>query len=144
MKAIYATPVPADMRHCAWTRRPVTEVMSSPVLAAPSSVTLDEALQQMLTGGFRHLAIVDEQGCCVGVLAARAVAAAAAGHRSLAELTAAEVLDHEAAVLDSHAVVVDAARLMRSTAVDAVALVDDSGHPVGMLTSSDLIRLIAS
>ncbi|BCJ75812.1 hypothetical protein CS0771_53560 [Catellatospora sp. IY07-71] len=54
------------------------------------------------------------------------------------------MLDHEAAVLDSYAVVVDAARLRRSTAVDAVALVDDSGSPVGMLTSSDLIRLIAS
>ncbi|WP_203692881.1 CBS domain-containing protein [Catellatospora coxensis] len=118
--------------------------MSSPVLAAPASVTLDEALRQMLAAGFRHLAIVDGRGCCVGVLAARAIAAASAGQRGLADLTAAEVLDHEAAVLDSHAVVVDAARLMRSTAVDAVALVDGSGSPVGMLTSSDLIRLIAS
>ncbi|MFD0598895.1 HPP family protein [Catellatospora coxensis] len=144
MKAIYATPVLSDTRRCAWTRRPVAEVMSSPVLAAPASVTLDEALRQMLAAGFRHLAIVDGRGCCVGVLAARAIAAASAGQRGLADLTAAEVLDHEAAVLDSHAVVVDAARLMRSTAVDAVALVDGSGSPVGMLTSSDLIRLIAS
>ncbi len=144
MKAIYATPAPTGTQRCTWTRRPVTEVMSSPVLAARLSITLDEALQQMLAGRFRHLAIVEDHGRCVGVLAARAIAAASAGKRSLAELTAAEVLDHEAAVLDSHAVVMDAARLMRSTAVDAVALVDDSDHPVGMLTSSDLIRLIAS
>lgn len=144
MKAIYASPVPVGTRHCAWTRRPAAEVMSSPVVAGPESMTLDDALQRMLAGGFRHLAIVDHRGCCVGVLAARAIAAAAAGQRSLAELTAAEVLDQEPAVLDSRAVIVDAARLMRSTAVDAVALVDDGGSPVGMLTSSDLIRLIAS
>ncbi|GAA1636859.1 HPP family protein [Catellatospora bangladeshensis] len=144
MKAIYATPVLVGARRCSWTRRPVAEVMSSPALAAPSSVPLDHALQQMLVGGFRHLAIVDEQGRCIGVLAARAIAAASAGRHVLGELTAAEVLDHEAAVLDSRAVVVDAARLMRSAAVDAVALVDDTGCPVGMLTSSDLIKLIAS
>jgi CBS domain-containing protein len=42
-----------------------------------------------------------------------------------------------------HAHLVDAARLMRETGVDAVAVVNADRHPVSILTGSDLVSLLA-
>ncbi|MFD0598849.1 hypothetical protein ACFQZ4_46540 [Catellatospora coxensis] len=62
-------PLPVTARRCGWSRRPAVEVMQSGS-SAPSALALDDAVRQMLDGGFRHLAVADAQGCRVGVLAA--------------------------------------------------------------------------
>jgi CBS domain-containing protein len=88
--------------------------------------------------------VVDGAGRCVGVLADRAVAAAwAHDPGALARVPVAAGLDPDPAVVDSDARVGDAARLMRTAGVDAVVVVDPAGLPVGIVTGSDLIALLA-
>ncbi|GAB3809240.1 CBS domain-containing protein [Micromonospora zhanjiangensis] len=144
MKAIYvAGPEPRD-RAGRLAARPVTEVMSSPVLAVAADVPFVEALQTLVRSGRRHLAVVDPAGRCVGVLADRAVAAAwAHDPGALARTPVAAGLDPEPALVDTGARVGDAAKLMRSAGVDAVVVVDAAALPVGIVTGSDLIALLA-
>jgi CBS domain-containing protein len=61
------------MRQRADLSRPVREVMSkSPVTISPSS-TVGDAIQQMSSGGYRSLPIVDEKGQATGVVAVRGI-----------------------------------------------------------------------
>ncbi|MEU7824746.1 CBS domain-containing protein [Catellatospora sp. NPDC049133] len=144
MKAIFAAPVRGDDPTPQWARRPISQVMSRPVVSAGADVSLDRAMATMLHAGVRHLAVVDTVGRCLGVLAARSVAAAwSADPAGLATVTVGAVLDHDSATVDADARVRDAARVMHACHSDAVAVVDGSGTPVGVFTSSDLIRLLA-
>jgi CBS domain-containing protein len=125
-------------------RRPVKQFMSTPVVCVTAETTPDEALRAMVRAGHRHLVVIDGAGRCVGVLADRALAAAWAHNPdSLSRGRVAAMLDPEPAVVTDSAPVVDAARLMRAAGVDAVAVVDGSGHPIGILTGTDLIALLA-
>lgn len=145
MKAIYISPRQPSPDAAQLARRPVTEVMSRPVLAVAVDVPLGDALEAMVRAGRRHLLVVDETGRCVGVLADRAIAAEWAHDPSaLARYPVAAAIDAlHPPVLSAHAKVVDAARLMRSAGVDAVAVVDDAGRPTGIVTGSDLVALLA-
>jgi CBS domain-containing protein len=91
--------------------------MGGPAVTVSVGAMLDEALLKMVRAGLRHLAVVDGGGHCLGVLSDRAIAAAWATDYT--------------------------ARLMGASGVDAVAVVDDQGRPVGLVTGSDLVRLLA-
>ncbi|MFC7546708.1 HPP family protein [Plantactinospora sp. GCM10030261] len=137
-------PTPAADRRAPVADQPVIEVMSAPVRTIPADLALGEALRRMLQAGCRHLVVVDRAGRCLGVLADRTIAAAWAYDPTvLSRRAAGTVLDLEPATLDRYARVLDAARLMRTAGVDAVAMVDDDGRPVGILTGGDLIALLA-
>jgi CBS domain-containing protein len=124
--------------------KPVTAIMTSPVVCIDGSTSLGEALQIMVRRGLRHLAVVDAVGRCVGVLSDRTVAAAwAANPTYLHAQTAAAVLDRMPSTLDTGAKVLQAARLMRSRATDAVVIVDPTGTAAGIVTGSDLVALLA-
>jgi CBS domain-containing protein len=143
MKAIYVssheTAGPARL-----ARRPIVEVMSKPVQMVPDHALLDDALAQLVRTGLRHLAVIDDGGRCLGVLSDRAIAATwATDYAALSAKTVAAVLDRDPAIVSVRAAVVDAARLMHANRVDAVAVVDDEGHPVGVVTGSDLVSLLA-
>ena len=143
MKMLYASPRdPAGPVRLA--RRRIAEVMSKPAVTIPLHATLDEALTKMVRTGLRHLAVVDDGGHCAGVLSDRAIAAAwASDYSALARRTVASVLDPDPALLSFRDTVADAARLMGAGGIDAVAVADDHGDPVGMVTGSDLIWLLA-
>ncbi|MFB9236545.1 HPP family protein [Plantactinospora siamensis] len=124
--------------------RGVTEVMSTPVLTVRSGLLLGEALHAMVRGGRRHLVVVDDTERCVGVLADRTVAAVWAYDPSaLARRVVGSVLEAAPPVLAADQRLVDAARLMRTAGVDAVAVVDAAGRPVGVVTGGDLVAVLA-
>ncbi|GAA1359535.1 CBS domain-containing protein [Catellatospora chokoriensis] len=126
----------------AW--RQISEVMSAPPHCVATSTTLGDALAVMVRDGLRHLVVTDEGGRCVGVLADRSVVAAwAAEPTTLSYRRVSSVLDRTPAVVATGAAVVDAARLMRTACVDAVAVVDTRGVAVGVVTGSDLVALLA-
>lgn len=143
MRAIYISPTefhgPARL-----ALRPIAEVMSRPPAKVSLDAALEEALSRMIRTGLRHLVVVDRDGKCAGVLSDRSIAAAWAGdYAALSSRTVAAAMDHEPATVSVHDAVVDAAKLMRSSGVDAVAVVDDNGWPVGVITGSDLVALLA-
>lgn len=141
MKAIYVDmhDLPANV-----AQRPVRSIMSHPVISVGVMTPLSEALRTMVGHGLRHLSVLDDAQRCVGVLSDRAIAAAwAADPTSLAGQTVSTVLDPTPATIAVGAHILDAARLMRDAATDAVAVLDAEGVVVGIVTGSDLIALLA-
>lgn len=125
-------------------RRSIGSVMSQPPVGVSIHCSLDEALIKMISTGLRHLVVVDDSGRCAGILSDRAIASAwATDYGALTRLTVATVLDAVPATVDCRGVVVDAAAMMRDFGVDAVAVVDADGAPVGVVTGSDLVALLA-
>ncbi len=143
MKAIYVKSREAD-GHARLARRPITQVMSKPAVVVLTHDLLDEALVKMINKGLRHLAVVDDSGRCVGVLSDRAITSAwATDYEALSHRRVLSALDAEPATMSCSGAVVDAATVMRQTGVDAVAVVDADGRPVGVVTGSDLVALLA-
>ncbi len=125
-------------------RRPIAEIMSKPAVTIAVTASLDDALATMIDTGLRHLAVVDPEGRSLGILSDRTIAAAwASDYYAMARRLVVTVLEAEPAVVRWDAGVIDAARLMRDKAIDAVAVVDASGVPIGVVTGSDLVALLA-
>lgn len=142
MKAIYIAREPES--HVRLGRRAIADVMSKPVVSVQVHSLLDEALKQMIKTGLRHLAVVDEQGQCVGVLSDRAIASAwATDYNALSHRSVGSILDDTPGNLNANSAVVDAARLMRDARTDAVVIVDAQARPIGIVTGSDLVSLLA-
>lgn len=123
---------------------PVATVMSSPALAVPTTALFDEVLRTLVANGVRHLAVVDGAGRCVGLLADRAVAAEWVGRpMAFQRRIVADACSEVQPIVRRDATVVVAARVMRHCGTDAVVVVDDDHRPVGVLTGSDVIALLA-
>jgi CBS-domain-containing membrane protein len=98
--------------------------------------------------GLHHLIVLDAEDAPVGVLDDRGVLAEwpldAAGmhHRTIGELLRSRVVAGGIAAPRTHATVSirQAGLQMLDQRVDALAVVDDFGKVVGILTGSDLIR----
>ncbi len=132
-----------DTGSAALAGRAIREVMTSAPLCVDSNTLLGDALAEMAGASLRHLVVVDNAGRCAGVLNDRCIVAAwAADPATLTCQRVSSLLDSPAAVIDD-ATVADAARLMRTAAVDAVAVVDSRCVPIGIVTGSDLVALLA-
>jgi CBS domain-containing protein len=122
----------------------LTTVMTSDVETLPADARIPTALHLMATTGVRHVPVVD-RGWCRGVLVetdlVRSLASAGRTAAAVAVLTAND-LERPATRLPPTARVSDAARLMSRSGSDAV-LVTDGGRLLGIVTATDLVRLLA-
>jgi CBS domain-containing protein len=143
MKAIYISSRDTGS-HARLARQPIVKVMTRPPVVVSDRELLDDALVRMINSGLRHLVVVDETGRCAGVLSDRAITAVwATDFNALAVRTVASALGPEPATISVLDEVIDAAMLMRATGIDAVAVTDTEGRPVGIVTGSDLVALLA-
>ncbi|MEV4536635.1 CBS domain-containing protein [Asanoa sp. NPDC049518] len=127
------------------TSRRVRQIMSTPPVCVAAGATLGDALRAMVRGRRRHLVVVADDGTCRGVVADRAIVAAwAQGPSVLDTVTVESALDPTAAVVDEQATVAVVARLMRRVDIDAVAVVDANLRPIGIVTGSDIVALLAA
>lgn len=134
----------ASVLHTDLVTRPVVEVMSRPVFSVTADVLLGDALAAMVRTGRRHIAVVDTDFRCRGVVGDRAVAAAwAHDPTALARTMVGQLLETRPSIVGTDATVRDVARAMHVDGVDAVAVVDRTGCPVGMVTGGDLVALMA-
>ncbi|MEU8006066.1 CBS domain-containing protein [Catellatospora sp. NPDC049111] len=132
-----------DTRRAGLAGRAIRVVMTAAPLCVNSNTLLGDALAEMAAASLRHLVVVDCAGRCAGVLSDRCIVAAwAADPEALTCQRVSSLLESPAAVVDD-ATVADAAKLMRTAAVDAVAVVDSRCVPVGIVTGSDLVALLA-
>lgn len=128
-----------DLRNVA-----VTTVMSHPVLAVSASAFFPDALHALVTYGLRHLAVVDDEGRCVGLLADRTVAAEwATSPMAFARRAVGSACGDRQPIVDCGATVSTAARMMRRYGTDAVIVVDSDRRALGILTGGDVIALLA-
>jgi len=138
-----ATTARPEVAHATWSR-PVTEVMSSPVIAVTADTRLSQVLGAMLQTGRRHMVVVDDTGRCTGLVSEWVLAqTSTADVSALAAIHVEQILTGPPPVVPTPASVADAAAVMVREGVNAVAVVDSDGHPIGVVTGSDLIRLLA-
>ena len=143
MKAIYVSQLDVE-DEARLARKPVVKVMSKPPIVVSGHELLDDALVKMINFGLRHLVVVDDTGRCMGVLSDRAITAVwATDFNALAVLKVASALGHEPTTVCALDEVIDVAVLMREQGIDAVAVTDTEGWPVGIVTGSDLVALLA-
>lgn len=125
--------------------RPVHDVMTRPVVAVLLDTSTWDALSAMVRTGLRHLVVVDSTDRCLGVLSDRTVAAAWAHDPVMfGDVRVAELVDPEPAVLPADATIRQAAAVMHALRVDAVVVTDELDRPLGIVTSSDLVALLAA
>lgn len=123
---------------------PVTTLMSRPVLAVAERSVLQDALLALVGGGVRHLAVVDGYGRCTGMVTDRMLAAEWAYRpMAFARHTVAMICHDEPPMIDRDASLAAAAKIMRRCGTDAVVVTDPDLHPIGVLTSGDIIALLA-
>jgi CBS domain-containing protein len=123
---------------------PLSTVMSRDVVAIDAEARLPTALQVMTTTGVRHLPVLD-RGRVLGMLVETdLIQCLAAEGRPFATSVTVPVrqLYRPAPELPSTARVSDAARLMSADVSDAV-LVTEHGRVLGIVTATDLVRLLA-
>ncbi|BCB89765.1 CBS domain-containing protein [Phytohabitans suffuscus] len=144
MKAVYIAP--RQGRYGGeLAARAVADVMSAPVASVTADTVLGDALRMMVRLRRRHLVVVDGEGRCVGVLADRTIAAEwARNPASLSARAVGSTLAEPPAVVGRRAKVLDVARFMRASGTDAVAVADADGQPLGIVTGTDLVALLAA
>jgi diguanylate cyclase (GGDEF)-like protein/PAS domain S-box-containing protein len=119
---------------------PLSELMSSPVITVPESVTSLDAYQLCLLDGIRHLVIVDKDTRLLGVVSETDFRLhidlnALAGRRLVASAMSPSVF-----VLAPEAGLREALDLMKLRS-DACVVVVRAERPVGIITERDVVRL---
>lgn len=110
------------------------EIMSRSVISLTPTTTVAEAFDLFLTRGIHHLLIVD-RGRVAGVVTVREVSG------KPHELTMADVMCRDVKTASPRASVKEAAKLMIGNNSGCVPVVD-GGRIVGIVTSSDLMRVL--
>jgi CBS-domain-containing membrane protein len=126
----------------------VRDVMSSPLVVVRDYDTIWHAVDRFVQTGLHHLVVLDSEDLLVGVLDDRGVLAEwpldAAGmhHRTIGELMRSHDGARRIEAPRTHATVSirQAGVQMLELHVDALAVVDDFGRAVGILTNTDLVR----
>ena len=125
------------------------DLMTQPVTSLPSDSTLLEAWSTMKHKGIHHLPVTSVNGTLVGMISDHDLrpythelesinsSGPSAGHK-LASVMNTRVLSATPAT-EIHEI----ARVMLDEHVSAIPILDSSRHPVGILTTSDILRAIA-
>jgi acetoin utilization protein AcuB len=118
----------------------VSEIMSTRIVAIRSECDLKVAVDTFLRTALRHLVVVDEDRRCLGIISSEQVLAALStrGSRRVGDR-----VDGPGLRVPRDAPVRRAAELMVDELVDALPVTDDDGRVVGVVTWSDIVRLVA-
>lgn len=117
----------------------VRAIMSRRIVAIRSDCELRVAVDTFLRTSLRHLVVVDPDRTCLGIITADQVLAGLGSRR---RQVGEHVRDGGLRVhLDDP--VRRAAEVMVNGLVDALPVVDDDGHVVGIVTWSDIIAMVA-
>lgn len=124
------------------------DLMSAPVTWLTSDATLAEAWTLMKRKGLRHLPVTSLHGTLVGMISDpdllrywRDLESAAAPGPA-ASLTLAQVMSTRVLSATLTTDIREIARVMLDERVSAIPILDGTRHPVGILTTSDILRAI--
>lgn len=129
---------PTDLR-----RTPVRAVMSSTVVAVQSSSLLSVAVDTFVTTGLHHLAVVDPEGCSVGMLSHERASTAWLDPVTRHPSCVREIMGDPGTKVHADTTVQQVARLMWDTGLDAVPVVQPDDRLIGVVTRTDLVGLLA-
>ncbi|MFD0899205.1 CBS domain-containing protein [Actinomadura sediminis] len=125
--------------------RTVDELMTRDLLVIAASESALMAWELMSKAGVHHLPVADDEGAFLGVLDAQTVAATWSASGPLhARRPVTELLpDRPPRAVRPDAPIPEAARAMLDAGADYVAVTNDAGGLVGLLTARDLVAALA-
>src|SRR3712207_211316 len=125
--------------------------MTSPAIVVPETTTLPAARALMRTKRVRRLPVVDARGRLVGIVTQGDINRISDSHvfdvrsynmyRTVAELPLRDMMTRDVVVVTPDTPVVEVAQLLLDRRIGGVPVVDD-GAVVGVITESDLFRLL--
>ncbi len=114
--------------------QPVTRIMTEPAVFVAPTTAIEQARQLMVGKSLHHLVVLAE-GQLVGMLSATELMGASVA-------TVAELMQPDPVSIPVAASLHDAAGILVSGAFHSLPVVDVNGRVVGVVTSTDLIRLL--
>lgn len=116
--------------------------MSTVVFRLSPDSLVSSAWRAMRARMVRHACIVDGTGALIGILSDRDVlSVSGATDQRVAKVS--EVMTPTPVSRHVDATDAELAQLMLTLHIDAVPIIDEANRPVGIVTSSDLLRTIA-
>lgn len=126
-------------------RHRIREVMSSPVLTAPTTLSLSDAIQRMYAAKVSSIVAIDEAGCTVGIFTERDLLRllSTSGPAGL-DTSLGETMTRSVASVPVDAFVYVALARMARTGLRHLVVVDPDSRPLGMITGSALLKVRAT
>lgn len=120
----------------------IKKIYSNNLVTINESATLGEADDYMNNYNIRHLPVVDDENVLVGLISKSDYIALKFVDSRLKQFTVKEVMSSPVKAVSINTTVQDVARLFVSKKISSVIVVDKE-EAVGIVTSEDLIRLLA-
>ena len=123
--------------------RTVGEVMTPNPISITESASLAEAAGILDSKKITGLPVVDENGCLVGMISQTDLVRARANSHLVSNwpgLAVGQIMSKPALTIESGASIEEAARLMDQRRVHRLVVVDAAATPIGIISTSDLVR----
>ncbi len=127
----------------------VGDVMTLDPIVISMDAPIEVAATLLSANHISGLPVVDEHGRLVGVISQSDLLAEGSGHLSGlirgngSGLRVGELMTLPAVSMPMTASLVEAARVMQSERIHRVVAIDDTGRPVGVLSATDYVALVA-
>jgi CBS domain-containing protein len=127
----------------------VADVMTIDPVLINADASLEEAANLLRSRAISGLPVVDAGGALLGVISQTdllAIGDSAIGRAIRAQATGirvGELMTSPAVTVPMTSSLHDGARLMRDGRVHRLVVIDDAGHPVGVLSAIDFVALFA-
>lgn len=129
----------------------VREWMTTPVITVTQYTSISNAHQIMKEKGIRRLPVLDDD-CLVGIVTLGDVREASPSDATTlsiwelnylwSQLTVEKIMSRKLITVDPDETVLAAAQLMLDQKISGLPVVDKSGKLVGMITESDIFRML--
>jgi acetoin utilization protein AcuB len=129
--------------------KPVTlaqDIMSAPVTTLSPEALLADAWALMSKKGFRHVPIVSGPGHLVGIISDRDLLRfpGELDGRTAAPRKVGQIMKTEVITATPTTDMTEIARVMLDERISALPIIDGARHPIGMVTVSDILRVLVS
>jgi CBS domain-containing protein len=117
------------------------DLMNLDLRLLPMHANVQQAARLMRENSLGFLPICDDEGCLVGVLTDRDIAVRAAAANGLpSSIRATEIMTSPPVVCRPHEDLRQAESRMAERGISRLVVVDEEGHPVGVLSLTDILR----
>lgn len=130
----------------------VKDWMSKNVITVTPDTTLPDAAALMRAKRIRRLPVVNEEGVLVGIVSQTDVLEARPSDATtldiwelnylLAKLKISKIMTPNPLIVHADSTIKEAAQLMHDHKVGGLPVVDDAGHVIGIITESDIFRVL--
>ncbi|MFO7728424.1 MAG: diguanylate cyclase [Desulfonatronovibrio sp.] len=121
--------------------RPITEVMSSPVLSAEETTLIYEAYNLLAQRRFRHLVVVDQAGKALGVVTQSDLVTHLGFEYFVEVKKTGQIMTRTVSTLSPGASLARALEIMAHRSISCLIVVEDD-RPVGMISERDMARIL--